>query len=261
MELQCSRIWPTHWKVCLQSPSAAQRLNTQYWATGKNKGVGWPNMNWYRVVHSRLPSHLFWRELSHFNLPHPKSLLFWKEKKRTKQKQTPQSCWHLRAMSSAVVSDTAGHTTFSRSFPTLPHFPICERDQKFLPLVSSSDAVRTSRYLHRFLNVTKARKRKNIIWRLTMPGFVLWWLPRVLSFMKTAKSSSSSSTSKAAQTVCVCKRAWFSAWIRDRRVYKVVRFAFFPSERISVPVLVHDEISALFHPSGLAEAQVQCALA
>lgn len=121
--------------------------------------------------------------------------LILKEKKRTKQNQIPQSCWHLRAMSSAAVSDTAGHTTFSRSFPTLPHFPICERDQKFLPLVSSSDAVRTSRYLHRFLNVTKARKRQNIIWRLTMPGFVLWWLPRVLSFMKTAKSSSSNSTS------------------------------------------------------------------
>lgn len=44
-------------------------------------------------------------------------------------------------------------------------------------------------------------------------------------------------------------------------MYKVVRFGFYPSECISVPVLVHDEMSALFHPSGLAEAQVQCALA
>lgn len=146
-----------------------------------------------------------------------KTTLILKEKNRTKQKQTPKPSWHLRAMSSDAVSDTAGHTTFSRSFPTLPHFPICERDQKFLPLVSSSDALRISGYLHRSLNATKARKRQNLIWRLPMPGLVLWWLPRLLNFVETAKSSSSSSISKAALTVCVHKCAGFRAWIRDRK--------------------------------------------
>lgn len=90
-----------------------------------------------------------------------KTTLILKEKTRTKQK--PKPSWHVRPMSSAAVSETAGHMTFSRSFPTLPHFPICERDQKFLPLVSSSDAVRTDGYLHRFLNATKARKREYLI--------------------------------------------------------------------------------------------------
>lgn len=92
-----------------------------------------------------------------------KTTLILKEKNRMKQKQTPKPSWHLRAMGSDAVSDTAGHMTFSKSFPTLPHFPACERDQKFLPLVSSSGAVRTDGYLHSFLNATKTRKRQNIV--------------------------------------------------------------------------------------------------
>lgn len=153
-------------------------------------------MNWYWVVHSRLPSCFFLKITQSLQLTSSKTTVILKEKYRTKTKPKTQlafkshelwcSFWHCWAHDlQQLLSHPA---SFSHLWKRAEIPPSAER---------------TDGYLHSFLNGTKARKRQNIIWRLTMAGFVLWWLPHVLNFIETANSGFNNSTSKAALAIFI----------------------------------------------------------
>lgn len=85
-----------------------------------------------------------------------KSTLILKEE----NKNPKEDKFKRQVISSDPVSVTGWAMTFSRSFLALPHFSICESGQEFLPVLSHSDAVRDDGYLHSFLNIKEATKRK-----------------------------------------------------------------------------------------------------
>lgn len=178
-----------------------------------------------------------------------KTTLILKEKSRTKQKESPKPSWHLRAMSSDAVSDTAGHMTFRSSFPTLPHFPICERGQKFLPLLWELMDICTAFWIQKRPGRDKTPSEgwpwQDLCYGDSHVYLILW-------------KEQSSITTKAALTAGI---AWTLMCLNQRQkgwVYKVARFVFLQSVSLWQCWFM---IKWAFPSPGLGEAQVQGALA